>query len=147
MTQKKSTVQSVRRSGLELVPCGKPKGKLASARDFAKLNWKPWKHPATKPLSPSPDSLEGLGVTARLAYATMLKSRADLIEMHQTVEHETVDKLMAGLFQAAEDFKALAKMIESAYARILAAGEQHALAGGEFKFQDGSSRCARMSEM
>jgi hypothetical protein len=40
----KSAVQSVRRSGLELVPRRKRTGKLATERDFAKLDWKPWKH-------------------------------------------------------------------------------------------------------
>jgi hypothetical protein len=144
MTQQpQSAIKSVRRSGLELIPQIKRRGKLATAKNLAKLDWKPWKR--------DPDALSGkmmheLGVSARLAYATF-QSRAKLIEIHKRMNHEDVDELMANLAQACEKFKAIASIIDQAYVRILAAGERHALSGGKFKFRDGSSRSANPSEI
>jgi hypothetical protein len=142
--QTQSAIRSVRRSGLELIPERKRRGKLATAKDLAKVDWKPWK---SDPDAISGEMMHKLGVSARLAYATVLQSRAKLIEMHKTMNHEDVDELMAGLAQAFEKFKMIAAMIDTAYVRILAAGERHALNGGKFKFRDGSSRSANPSEL
>jgi hypothetical protein len=142
-----SAVQSVRRSGLKLVPQGKCIGRLASAKDLAKMNWKPWKHTAGKPFPPSPETMERHALSARLAYVIMLKSKAALMKVHQDLEHEAMDELMGGLAQATEKFKALASMCDQAYLRILVAGSKHALAGGKFKFQDGSSAPTRASDL
>jgi hypothetical protein len=145
-----SKVSAVRLSGLELVPRAKLKGKLATARDVAKLNWKPWKRSpdmSSTEFVPSREITDALGITARIAYGIMLKSRADLIEMQKTIEHETVDELMGNLAQASEDLKALASMVDQAYVRILASASRHAVNGGKFKFRGGSSRRAKPSEI
>jgi hypothetical protein len=134
-----SAVKSVRCSGLELVPRRKRTGKLATERDFAKLDWKPWKHPpdlSPSELLPSHETMETVSITARIAYSIMLKSREELIEMHKAIEHEVMDELMGKLAQATEDFKALASICDQAYAHILAAGSRHAVSGGKFKFKE-----------
>jgi hypothetical protein len=74
--QVKSKVSAVRHSGLELVPRAKPKGKLATARDVAKLDWSPWKRDPemnSGEMFPSRKTTDDLGVTARIAYAIMLR--------------------------------------------------------------------------
>jgi hypothetical protein len=137
MTQKEdSSVLSVRRSGLELVPRRKRSGRLATKRDYAKLDWKPWKRSpdmSSTEFIPSREITDELGITARIAYGFMLRSRAELIEMHKTIKHEAEDELMGKLAQASEDFKALASMVDQAYVRILASASKHALNGGKFK--------------
>jgi hypothetical protein len=143
-----SAVRSVQHCGLELVRRRKQRGKLATAHDYAKADWKSWEAPEPgKLLPPSSETMNNLTVTARFAYGIMTKSRSQLVEMHRTIEHETIDLFMGNLAQGAEDLKVLAQMLESAYTRILAAGSRHALAGGKFKFRNGSSRKARSSEL
>jgi hypothetical protein len=122
-------------SGLELVPRKKRRGRLATARDVAKLDWKPWKRSSDMSpteLIPSRKVMDALGLTARIAYSIMLRSRADLIEMHKTIEHEAVDELMGNLAEASEELKGLASMVETAYMRVLASAARHAVNGGKF---------------
>jgi hypothetical protein len=135
----KSALQSIRRSGLELVPRRRRAGKLATERDFAKLDWKPWKHPPdlspSEPL-PSRETMETVSITARIAYSIMLKSREELIEMHKAIEHEAMDELMGKLAQAAEDLRRSRRYAIRTYVHILAAGSKHAVSGGKFKFKE-----------
>jgi hypothetical protein len=149
--ERPSAIKSVKHSGLELVRRRKVKGKLATARDYAKAaHWKPWtRDPDMEPgeLFPSQEITHDLGIGARLAYAIMLKSPEELIEMHKSVEHETMDEMMAHLSQTEENLKSLASMVKSAYLRILATGCKHALARGKFKFRDGSSARACPSDI
>jgi hypothetical protein len=71
--QTHSAIESVVRSDWELVPRRKRKGKLASARDLAKLDWQPWEHHPKAP--PSRETMERLGAMTRFAYLSMGKSR------------------------------------------------------------------------
>jgi hypothetical protein len=65
-------------------------------------------------LLPSDETVNRLAVSCRIAYATMLKSREDLIAMHGKANHELVDELMADLADTAERLKELAEMVEGA---------------------------------
>jgi hypothetical protein len=136
--KKHSAVSAVKRSGFELVTTkesGKGNGKLATERDFAKIDWKPWKREKGMKrggLLPSAGSFERCYVPARFAYATMLMERKDLIEMHGKVDHGYVDKLMANFVETSEWLKGVVRMIDVAYLRTLASGAAFNQKGGKF---------------
>jgi hypothetical protein len=72
-------------------------------------------------LIPSGDAMHRLGVTARAACAVMLRSRAELIDMHKNVPPESVDAMMDAFMEGKRDLAALVGMIEAAFARTVAA--------------------------
>lgn len=132
---RKSRVSTVKDSGYELVRRSKPTGKLATMRDYAKIDWKPWvREPGMGPteLVPSADVMQSLGVTGRLAYSIMLRTRDELIDMHTKVDHDTVDALMTDLADGLEILKGIAAMIDGAYMRTLAAACALQVRGGKF---------------
>jgi hypothetical protein len=104
--------------------------------DYAAIDWKPWtRDPSLGPtgLYPPREATDRHGVNCRLAYALMLRSRDELIASHGELEHELVDKLMANLLETGEWLKAMAEMVESAYARLLASTSAAHLQGVKFK--------------
>lgn len=132
--KKRSAVSRVKKSGFDLVPTreAKGKGKLASERDLAKLKWEPWVAEEEGVLQPSDAAIAGLTVPLRFAYATMLKTKEELIAMHGKAEHDHVDKLMANWAETAEWLKSLVRMLDLAYLRTMAAAAAHNQAGGKF---------------
>ena len=133
---KKSAISLVEMSGLDLVPTRKRHGKPATMRDYATIDFSPWtREPGMKKneLLPSDETVNRLAVSCRIAYATMLKSREDLIAMHGKANHELVDELMADLADTAERLKELAEMVEGAYARVLASAAAAHTQGIKFK--------------
>lgn len=129
--KERSAVSEVQMSGLDLVARRKPKGKSATLRDFAKIDWTPLERTETP--GPSAECMSHLGFYSRAAGALMQMTKTDLIEMHTKLEHEAIDALMAGLLDTTERMKALAKIADCAYLRVLASAAAHNLAGGKFK--------------
>jgi hypothetical protein len=118
-----SAVSQIEKSGLELVPIRKNRGKLATMRDYAKIDFEPWtRRPGMKQgeMIPSHDVISNHGVTCRIAYGLMLLTRDEMIDMHSNLEHDMVDETMARLMDTGEFLKATAQMVETAYVRVLA---------------------------
>ncbi len=129
---KKSAVTKAYASGLELVAKReRPRAKRATLRDLAKIDWKPW--PEDKKWLPSDETMKQLGLYCRIAGQIMTRTKADLIESHKKLDHNTMDKLMAGLLDTCEKLKALASLVDAAYLRLLASASAHFMAGGKFK--------------
>ncbi len=97
------------------------KHKVASTRSWAKLDWKPWE-PTADGLLPSDGAIHELGVAARIAYAVMLKSVDDLINMHKTAQAETIDAMFDNFLQDEKSLRQIADMIKDAHMRLLSAG-------------------------
>jgi hypothetical protein len=103
-----SAVSQITHSGYELVKRKrKPHGKIADLRDYAKINWDPWKresrHGADRAPALRRENGRARRVSARLAYGIMLRTREQLIELHANLDHEVVDKMMADLSPADAD--------------------------------------------
>jgi hypothetical protein len=136
---KPSAVSRVQKSGFDLVPTRKRRGKAATMRDVAKIDWKPWRRtPGMRPteLMPSRETTDEIGVGCRFAYGVMLMTRKRLIDMHGSVDHGHVDQMMASLFGTAEWLKATAQMVEMAYLRVLASAAAAHTQGIKFKGVD-----------
>jgi hypothetical protein len=100
------------------------KNRVASDRDYAKLDWKPWERTADMQpdeLRPSGKAMHALGVTARYAYAVMLRSADDLIEMHKNVPAEAVDYMLDAFSRDEKRLREIADMIRAANIRCFAA--------------------------
>jgi hypothetical protein len=135
-----SAIALVQKSGLELVRARKSRGKPATLRDYATIDFKPWSQiPGKGPTEfiPSDDEWRFHGTTCRTAHAICLKTREDLIAMHGKAEHETIDAMMAGLLETSEALKELVQMCDAAYTRVLASAAAAHKAGVKFKFADG----------
>jgi hypothetical protein len=128
---KKSAVTKAYNSGLELVAKRRLRGRRATFRDFAKVDWKPWSQKKI-PL-PSDETVSRLGLYCRIASQIMTRSKAELIESHKKVDHESMDTLMGGLLDTCEKLKALARLVDAAYVRLLTSASAHFMAGGKFK--------------
>jgi hypothetical protein len=136
---KLSAVSSVPKSGFDLVPTRKSRGKAATIEDFAKVVWKPWRRtPGMRPteLMPSSKTIDHIGIGCRLAYSIMLRTRAQLVAMHANLDHEKVDELMGHLAEAEEWLKATARMVEMAYLRVLASAAAAHVQGIKFNGRD-----------
>jgi hypothetical protein len=94
--------------------------KPATMRDYAKVDFKAWKNPEGK-LIPSDKTLARFGIPARLAYATMLRTKDELIDGMGRLPIVALDELLTHLSTAERDLKEIAGMIESAQLRILSA--------------------------
>jgi hypothetical protein len=126
-----SAVSKVQMSGLQLVRKRKSRGRRATMRDLAKLNWEPWER-TDKP-GPSAETMNYLGFYSRVSAVIMTQTKAELMEIHTKLEHEEIDKMVAGLIDTAEMLKGLASVAESAYLRTLASASAHYLTGEKFK--------------
>jgi hypothetical protein len=132
----KSAVSKVLKSGFDLVPTRKPRGKLATMSGLAKFDFKPWKREPNMEegeLVPSNEMLTRLGVSCRMAYGIMLLTREHLIAAHGKIDHGDVDKMMADLTDAAERLKGIAYMVETAYLRVLVSSAAAYKQGVKFK--------------
>src|SRR5258708_3762081 len=91
---KPTAVSRLPKSGFDLVPTRKRRGKSAKLRDFAKIDWKPWRRSRDmRPteLKPSREMTDHIGVDCRLAYGVMLRTRRQLVAMHGATDHAHVD--------------------------------------------------------
>jgi hypothetical protein len=133
---KSSAVSHIQKSGLDLVPVRKGSGKVATMRNYAKIDFKPWKRdPSMKKgeMIPSHDVISNHGVTCRIAYGFMLMTRDEMIDMHRTIDHDKVDEIMAHLADTGEFLKATAFMVEMAYLRVLASASAARIRRRPFK--------------
>jgi hypothetical protein len=128
-----SAISQVERSGLKLVPAKKSRGKRATMHDYATMDFEPLAGP---PLTDFVPPWDLFGLNCRIAYGMCLKTRGELMAMHGTTEHESIDAALAGLLQTGEDLKHLVQTCEMAYARILASAAAADKAGIKFKFAD-----------
>jgi hypothetical protein len=96
-------------------------GKAVTDRDIAKLagtQFEPW--------TPVPDEctpralLETCDLPAQTAYALMLRSKADLVDLLRDVGIEQHGMLVAEIVSAAEKLKSIAAMMDAAVARLVA---------------------------
>jgi hypothetical protein len=127
------------KSGLDLVPTRKTRGKPATISGIAKIDFKPWKrepHMREGELVPSNEFLTSLGTPCRMAYAIMLLTREHLIASHGRLDHGIVDQMMTDLTDAAERLKEIAHMVEAAYLRVLASSAAAYKQGVKFKGVD-----------
>jgi hypothetical protein len=133
---KRSAVSAVPKSGFDIVRSRIPRGKLATMRDYAKIDWKPWRRtPDMGPtdLIPSRETTDKIGLDCRIAYGLLLRTRKQLIAMHGDMEHEHLDVMMGCLHGTAEWLKATAYMVEIAYVRVLASASAAYVQGIKFK--------------
>ena len=124
MTSSVSAISKVERIGYELVKTRKRAAKPATMRDYAKIDFEPWKDERRKPgekFPPTPETLDNCGVSARLAYVTMLRTKDELIGMFDELPIEVIDEMMTGFQVTAEQLKAVVLTIDIAYARLLVA--------------------------
>jgi hypothetical protein len=134
--RKVSAVSKVKKSGFDVVPSRKRRGKPAKLSDFAKIDWKPWRRTSDmRPteLMPSSEQTDNIGIGCRVAYGLMLRTRAQLIAMHGTTDHGHIDQMMAHLCDTAEWLKATAQMVEIAYQRVLASASAARIRRRPFK--------------
>jgi hypothetical protein len=129
--KKSSAVSDVHMSGLELTLKRKRRGRMASLREMARMDWEPWEK-TDKP-GPSAETMNYLGFYCRVSAAIMTRTKVELIKMHSDLEHKVTDQMLAGILDTGETLKVLASMTEGAYARVLASASAHHVAGGKFK--------------
>lgn len=129
MSKVRSAIHDIYNSGLELVEKRKPRGKPATYKDLAKINFEPWEEEGVKELAPSSDMMKELGFYSRCACAILMRSKAELIESYKTLGPKATDELMAHLADTREKMKALAKTMDVAYMRLLGAASAHVVAG------------------
>jgi hypothetical protein len=115
-----SAIARAHNSGLELVPQRKRKGKRATIRDYAKIDFNPWPREKNGKLAPSAEAMQRFGVSGRIAHAVMLMTREDMITNHGKLDHKIMDQMMGDLANTAECLKEITLMIETAYQRLLA---------------------------
>ncbi len=122
-TKCETRLAHVIKSGLELVPERKHRGKPATLRDYAKLaerEMKPWTY---SPDEPTPDKIvHDCAVSAWVSFVVMTRTKDQLIAMHRDMSIDHLDGMMFELAQGAEKLKLIVSMIEAAEARMLVAG-------------------------
>ena len=77
-----------RDSGLMLVPKRKRRASLASIRECAKADFKPWPREPGEPFFPSNEQMCEAANASRVAYAIMTKTKEELIEYHRRDDGE-----------------------------------------------------------
>ena len=77
-----------------------------------------------------------------IAYAIMLRSKEELVELHGELDHESVDQMMADLARTAEVLKQITAMVETAYLRVLASASERYMQSKPFVI-DGKLQRAR----
>ena len=84
-----------------------------------KLDFERWAPEPDNKLIPSPELLKDIGKSARLAHAVLLRSRDELVAMHEKLECAEIDIMITWLNDARKKAGALAAMIDEAYSRVL----------------------------
>jgi hypothetical protein len=126
MSEPRDLIANIPDSGYELVAKRKQKTKrkLATTRDYLKLDWEPWKRPPSLEagqLLPRRTDWDETGITARMACAVMLKTCAELIESLQKAGDDASNEVLFRLASEKERLLGIVAMIEGAFCRVLAA--------------------------
>jgi hypothetical protein len=111
------------RSPWELTERRPTRGKIASMKDYAAIEFKPLtRDKGLKPdeLLPSWETMQNFASTARIAYGIMLRTKQQLME--GKLPKKVLEHLLNDLFAHAESLKSIAKMLEIAHARMISAG-------------------------
>jgi hypothetical protein len=118
--KRKSALDGLLRSGLELVPSrSEAKGEPETNEQIAKTDFIPWKKHDRDLAAFGAEHWGSQGMHARFAYGVMLMSKKKMIEFHRDIDGDQIDLLFANFFETAEFLKYTAGMLESAYARLL----------------------------
>jgi hypothetical protein len=116
-----SAVASVPKLGYELVRKRKSRGKPATMRDYAKLDFEPWSRPepesAGQTLPPTDEMMASIGFWVRVATLTNAKTKPELVDMLAVMNDELADETMAGFSDSIERLKAMVLTLDQAYLR------------------------------
>jgi hypothetical protein len=116
-----SATARVKRSGYNLVRVDKePAGEPATHEQLAVLEFEPWEGKSEGTEALTGENWMQHRISVVFAHATMFMSKSELIKLHRDVDPDHVDQLMANVFETAEWLKAVAAMMESAEARLIA---------------------------
>jgi hypothetical protein len=126
MSEIKDLIAKIPDSGYKIVPKRrkKTKRKIVTARDYRNMDWQPRpRSPDLEPgqLLPRRTDWDHVGITARMAYATMLQTRPELIASVQDVGQDAINDLLFRLAEAKESLLGVVAMTDSAFIRLLAA--------------------------
>jgi hypothetical protein len=97
------------------------RSKFASLKDFAAVEFQPWTRRPDGKMLPSAELMKQIGISARLAYAILLRTKAELMDMRKQVGDEALDEVMNGMQADREAAKELVKMMEAAQLRMISA--------------------------
>jgi hypothetical protein len=121
--------------GFELVKRRKPRGEPATLKDWARVEFTPLapdKDRNPKETFPPTDAtLLSCGFPARMAYATMLRTKEELIDGFNKLDGEDIDKTLTCMAEAAETLKAIVYVLDSAHTRVLVAASAQEIAKGK----------------
>lgn len=95
--------------------------KIATARDYATVKFEPWPAPLGGHLVPRRETINRLGLMARLACSIVLKTRSELIGDCRKMSEEAALDLLDGLWKTEAAFKEMCGMLRTAQLRVLAA--------------------------
>jgi hypothetical protein len=95
--------------------------RLASLKEFAAVEFKPWAPQPDGKMLPSTEVMNQIGISARLAYAIMLRTKEQLMDMRKEIGDKTLNKLMSGLQADQEIAKELLTLMRTAELRMLSA--------------------------
>ena len=140
--KRQSALVGLRDSGLDLVARKKtPREKRATQKDYAKIKFRALKRDE-RVMRALGEGWHQHGISARIAYASMIMSREKWIEFHAEMDHDHVDQMLAGLIDTAEFLKSVVQMIDCAQTRLVATGcaalERGVLGDGKYpvRFED-----------
>jgi hypothetical protein len=91
--------------------------KIGSKR-FGMLDFEPWPLVPDNELIPSPELVEDIGTSARLAHAILLRSRDELKAIHEKLDGAEIDVMKTWLNETRNKVGALAAMIDEAFSRV-----------------------------
>jgi hypothetical protein len=91
--------------------------KIGSKR-FGMLDFEPWPPVPDNELIPSPELVEDIGTSARLAHAILLRSRDELKAIHEKLDGAEIDVMKTWLNETRNKVGALAAMIDEAFSRV-----------------------------
>lgn len=106
----------------------KRKAKPIADREFAAIKFKAWAPvgPQNQPI-PSSRMMDQVTISSRLAYALMLKSKAELVAMHSGMDPEIHNEMLTGLQETAERLKEMASLVDQAIHRLCVSGTAYTL--------------------
>jgi hypothetical protein len=91
--------------------------KIGSKR-FGMLDFEPWPPVPDNELIPSPELVEDIGTSARLAHAILLRSRDELKAIHEKLDGAEIDVMKPWLNETRNKVGALAAVIDEAFSRV-----------------------------
>jgi hypothetical protein len=89
-----------------------------SSKEVSMLDFAPWPPLPDNELIPSPELVEDIGTSARLAHAILLRSRDELKAIHEQLDGAEIDVMKSWLNDTRSKVRALAAMIDEAFSRV-----------------------------